>query len=326
MSHSRTLAAIAAQRQGVTLRPMRRVLRDEDVSPTSAHHTEGAPSSSNNGPSPATNNSRPTAEGSDLLSVEAPLQIRLADDPWLTTMRTPGRDADLVLGLLYSEGLIRAAADVSTIAPCGRPGAPGYGDTINASPGAGFAFDPERLTAARRSSHAGCGVCGRQIIHDLLQLAHGQAPPRSTQLEAIPLQRVFQAQQALRQHQDDFRWTGGCHAAVALNVQGQLCAHAEDVGRHNALDKVLGQCLRQAAHDPRHGESRPRLADLIAVSGRASFELTHKAIMAGARVLCSVSAPSSLAVDLAAEAGLCLVGFVRAQQCNVYCHATHLQC
>lgn len=254
----------------------------------------------------------------DLVIVEEPLQICVCGEPWITTMRTPGRDHALVLGLLWSEGLITSAADVSALTHCGRPGTPGYGNVMDVSPGAGFAFDAELLEASRRLAHAGCGVCGRRDAGVLLK--------RSRQAEGalarapLRLNLVFEACDALHARQKDFVVTGGCHAAAALDRGGRVLAHAEDVGRHNALDKVLGGLLLKASE----GCQAPLQCALLAVSGRAGFELTQKAIVAGAQVLCSISAPSSEAVDLARDAGLCLAGFVRRGRCNIYSHPEQL--
>lgn len=256
----------------------------------------------------------------DLVTVEAALQIHLADEPFITTMRTPGRDHDLALGLLYSEGLIDSAADVSTISHCGRPDQPGYGDRVNVTPGPGHAFDPDRVLQATRVGHAGCGVCGRVAVDDLLTRC---APRRAAGGEALPLSLVFRAIEALRARQTDFAATGGCHAAAALDRDGALLAHAEDVGRHNAVDKVIGALLRTRA-DTHLASTTPPLLTVLAISGRAGFELTQKAIAAGAAVLCSVSAPSSLAIQVAEAAGLCLLGFARDGRANVYAHTSRL--
>lgn len=258
----------------------------------------------------------------DLVTVEAPLQIRLCDEPFVTTMRTPGQDHDLALGLLYSEGLIDSAGDVSTIAHCGRPGQPGYGDSIDVTPGPGHAFNEERVLRGTRESHAGCGVCGRVAMDDLLSRC---VPRRSGTSDPLPLRLIWHALTALRAQQTDFRLTGGCHAAAALDGAGSLLAHAEDVGRHNAVDKVIGALLRNQGGPTAPAQKPKPLLTLLTISGRAGFELTQKAIVAGAQVLCSVSAPSSLSIQVAETAGLCLIGFARDGQANIYTHADYLE-
>ena len=287
----RRTAALSAQRPGLTARPVHRI----------------------------TGRSCDLESAQDLVTVEAALQIQLAGDPFLTTMRTPGRDHDLALGLLFAEGLIEHAEDVSTIAHCGRPTDEGYGHTLDVTPGPGHAFDPERVVAARRVGHAGCGVCGRTAIADLLSRCQRPPPPRNQ----VPRALLWQALGALQAQQCDFSLSGGCHAAAALDNGGKLLAHAEDVGRHNAVDKAIGAILRERPA-PRAAGVGASLLSVLAVSGRASFELAQKAVAAGAQVLCSVSAPSSLAIDVAEAAGLCLVGFARDGQANVYTHPTML--
>ncbi|HJK91948.1 MAG TPA: formate dehydrogenase accessory sulfurtransferase FdhD [Polyangiaceae bacterium LLY-WYZ-15_(1-7)] len=243
----------------------------------------------------------------DEVVLEEPLEVRLAGEPWVTTMRTPGDDPALVLGLLHAEGLVRRARDVARVAPCGTPGEPGWENTIDVAPGPGVVFD----AAVRRGTlvSAACGVCGRATVDDLVGRLE---PPR-----ALPLSRplLLGAPDALAEHQPTFRRTGALHGAALLDAEGRRLASAEDVGRHNAVDKVVGRLLR---------EERLARAAVLVVSGRVGFEIVQKAAVARVPALVAVSGPSSLAVDLAARAGLVLAAFVRGGRMNVYAGAERL--
>ena len=251
----------------------------------------------------------------DELVVEAPLEIRLAGEPLVTTMRTPGDDAALTLGFLFAEGLIGGARDVATVAHCGRPGDEGYGNVIEVTAGPGLVLDPERLGASRRGTlvSASCGVCGRASIDDLL--ARLPSLPRRAPLRASVLAA---ATDALSAAQSSFPRTGAVHAAAALTAGGTPVVLAEDVGRHNAVDKVVGHLLRAE----RVGAAAPAI---LVVSGRTSFEIVQKAAVAGFGAVVAVSGPSTLAVDLAERSGLVLVGFARRGAMNVYSHAERLE-
>jgi FdhD protein len=247
----------------------------------------------------------------DAVAVEEPLEVRLAGDPVAVTMRTPGDDARLAAGFLHAEGLIRSLDDLGSLAHCGRPGEEGFGNVIDAIPAPGVVIDVERTRESRRGTltTSACGVCGRRNIDGLLSLC-SPLPPG----EALPAERVGQALALLREGQAVFERTGGTHAAAALSAQGEVLALHEDVGRHNAVYKVVGARLYAA----RDGARRP--AALLAVSGRSSFEIVQKAAVARIPVVASVSAPSSLAIDLAERAGIALCGFVREGAFNVYAH------
>jgi FdhD protein len=250
-----------------------------------------------------------TSPERDLLAVEEPLEIRLAGEPVATVMRTPGDDHRLALGYLFAEGILQSAADVTTISHCGRPGAEGYGNVIDVVPASHGAVDWARLEASRRTGavSSACGVCGRATIQDLLA-----GIPRAPQGEPIPAARVSAAVEALREHQPAFDVTGGAHCAALFARGGRLVAAHEDVGRHNAVDKVVGALL---VHRTRPSPPEP---EVLAVSGRAGFEIVQKAARAGIPVVASVSAPTSLAVELAWTAGLTLAGFVRGAGMNLY--------
>ncbi len=243
----------------------------------------------------------------DRVAVEEPLEVRLAGDPFAVTMRTPGHDRELVLGLLLSEGIIASAADVGAIAHCGRLGDPGLGNTIDVASAPGTVLCIVHDSPARRGTltSAACGVCGRRSIDDLL--ARCGALPVAAQ---VTLSAVSMAVARLGEVQPVFGATGGTHCAALCTFDGTLVAAFEDVGRHNAVDKVIGSRLLAGA--------LPLAEHILAVSGRASFEIVQKAIAAGIPVVASVSAPSSLAVELARRANVTLAGFVRPTGLNVY--------
>ncbi len=253
----------------------------------------------------------------DAVAVEEPLEIRVDGETVAVTMRTPGADADLALGFLFSEGMIAGAGDVGSAAPCGRPGDEGYGNVVDVRSAGGHRIDPERLLEGRRWSgiSSACGVCGRRSIEGLLARCSpvGDAPP----LEADEILRCMARLSGL---QPVFTRTGGLHAAAAFGEEGELLVSAEDVGRHNAVDKVVGGLLRRG----RAGRPGRAAARLLAVSGRTSFEIVQKAAAAGIPVLAGVSAPSSLAVELARGAGIALVWFARGDRLNVYTHAARI--
>ncbi|BDG04498.1 formate dehydrogenase accessory sulfurtransferase FdhD [Anaeromyxobacter oryzae] len=259
---------------------------------------------------------RDGAETVDAVAVEEPLEIRVDGDRIATTMRTPGSDHDLALGFLLAEGIIAGAEDVGSMFHCGRPGEEGYGNVLDVTSAGGHRIDPERILDSRRflPVSSACGVCGREAIDRLL----ARVPAVASDARADRA-LVVRAMDALRRSQPVFERTGGLHAAVLVGAGGEVLAAAEDVGRHNAVDKVVGALLRQGVLGARATASgRPVV---LAVSGRAGFEIVQKAAVAGVPVVASVSAPSSLAVDLAVRAGVALLGFVRGERMNVYAHA-----
>jgi FdhD protein len=265
----------------------------------------------------------------DSVAVEEPLEIRVATEPLAITMRTPGDDAQLALGFLFAEGIIRSIDEVGAVSHCGRPGDEGFGNVIDVTAAPGVSLDVEKVQATRRGTltTSACGVCGRRSVDDLLSLC-GQVPPGPP----LSLHLVASATERLRQAQMNFARTGGVHAAAALDAQGTVLAVYEDVGRHNAVDKVVGallqtrsvtaeSALRSAARPSAEVGSKPML---LVVSGRASFEILQKATMARIALVASVSAPSSLAIDLAHRCGITLAGFVRGGGFNVYTHPERL--
>jgi FdhD protein len=251
----------------------------------------------------------------DSVAVEEPLEIRIAGDAVAVTMRTPGDDGDLALGFLYGEGIISSAADVGSVSHCGRPGEEGYGNVVEVVSGAGVALAFERVEASRRGTltTAACGVCGRRTVDDLMAAC---APLPAGPV--IPAAVVAAAVASLREAQGVFARTGGTHAAAAHDASGARLVAREDVGRHNAVDKVVGALLRERRLGP--GAPPAGAPALLVVSGRASFEMVQKAARARVPILASVSAPTTLAVDLALASGMTLAGFVRGERLNVYAH------
>jgi FdhD protein len=248
----------------------------------------------------------------DTLSAEEPLEIRVGPAgpeqrrPLAVTMRTPGDDIDLALGFLFTEGIIRAADDVATAQLCAGTDAPNTYNVVDVVLGSDV---PPPDTDPTRSFYttSSCGVCGKASIDAIrtrsrFALGADEVVVKAHVLSALP--------NRLRGAQKAFERTGGLHAAGIFTADGEPVLVREDVGRHNAVDKVIGRAVREGR--------LPLTGHVLLVSGRASFELTQKAWMAGVPVLAAVSAPSTLAVDLATEAGMTLVGFVRGATMNVY--------
>jgi FdhD protein len=246
---------------------------------------------------------------SDTLAVEEPLEIRLNGEPFVVTMRTPGDDVDLVHGLLHSEGIIARVSDIVGARYCEGAGPDGQNtyNVLDVSLGAG-AVPPSAEHRRNVVTTSACGVCGTTSIDQVVrQTCH----PLGSGLR-VPVALISAAPDRLREQQRAFDKTGGLHAAGLMTPDGVVICAREDVGRHNAVDKVVGWALRQ--------EMLPLSELILVVSGRASFELTQKAVLAGLPMMVAVSAPSSLAAELATEAGLTLVGFVRGERMNVYSH------
>jgi FdhD protein len=243
----------------------------------------------------------------DDIAIEEPLEIRVAGDPLAITMRTPGEDRELALGFLYAEGVIASVDDVGSVVHCGRPGQEGFGNVIDVLPAPGTALAPERIYGARRGTviSSACGVCGRLSIDDLAERC--RPVDDAMTIEAAMLTGLIAT---LRQEQRVFARTGGVHAAALFDSSGNLLVLREDIGRHNAVDKVVGSLL--------FGRALPARGRVLAVSGRASFEIVQKAVVARVPIVASVSAASSLAIDLAARMNVTLAAFVRDGTMNVY--------
>jgi len=224
-----------------------------------------------------------------------------------TTMRTPGDDESLAAGLLYGEGVVNQASDIEAIESSTRKP-----NVVNVRLHPSV---PLELQAASRRFSAGssCGVCGTTGLDAAIERA---AATRITVREGIDLEVLFELPQLMRRQQARFGDTGGIHASALFDLQGNLVTVAEDVGRHNAFDKLVGENL-MAGRLPLSGH-------VALLSGRASYELVQKALRAGVAVLAAIGAPSSLAVNLAVASGLTLVGFLRDSKCNVYSNPQRL--
>ncbi|HEX6509131.1 MAG TPA: formate dehydrogenase accessory sulfurtransferase FdhD [Chloroflexota bacterium] len=233
----------------------------------------------------------------DTLAVEEPLEIRLAGCSVAVTMRTPGDDLDLAAGFLYTEGIIRDAGDIASISYCPADDGSPISNIVNVNPSDPLLVDPDRW---RRNFFAtsSCGLCGKASIDSIRQEA---APLTSTARVATDI--LYTLDRRLREAQAVFSRTGGLHAAGLFDLDGTLVTLREDVGRHNAVDKVIGDAVRRRCV--------PLSDSVLMVSGRASFEIMQKALMAGIPIVAAVSAPSSLAVDLARASNMTLLGFLR---------------
>ena len=258
----------------------------------------------------------------DAVAVEEPLEIRVDGETVAVTMRTPGQDAELALGFLFAEGIIAGRGDVGSAAHCGRPGEEGYGNVIDVRSAGGTPIDAERVLEGRRwvTTTSACGVCGRRSIEQLLARCG-----RVDAAARLSGRAVAASVERLASDQPIFARTGGLHAAALFGEDGALLASAEDVGRHNAVDKVVGALLRRGLVGAGADAAGAVRLGLLVVSGRASFEIVQKAAAAGVPVVASVSAPSSLAVDLAGQAGIGLVGFVRGGRLNVYANPWRIE-
>ncbi|MGH3349184.1 MAG: formate dehydrogenase accessory sulfurtransferase FdhD [Nocardioides sp.] len=244
----------------------------------------------------------------DTLAAEEPMEIRVNGRPLTVTMRTPGGDFDLAIGFLVSEGVVHAADDVVSVRYCAGATDDGS-NTYNVVDVQLSPRVPPPDASLERSFYttSSCGLCGKaslEAVRTSSAWSVAEDPLRVTPqlLSALP--------ERLREEQRVFDSTGGLHAAGLFDAEGTLLCLREDVGRHNAVDKVIGYALREGM--------LPLRESMLMVSGRASFELVQKAVMAGIPLLAAVSAPSSLAVDLADDNGLTLVGFLRGSSMNVY--------
>jgi FdhD protein len=225
--------------------------------------------------------------GRDRVVVEAPLQLRTRGAPVATIMRTPGRDLELVRGLLHAESLRGAATQIDD-------------DAVDLD------LDASAFAGRGLLASAACGVCGRVAIADLEQRAREVAADTGIALATLAL-----FPDTLRASQSVFAATGGLHAAGLFTTGGELVCVREDVGRHNAVDKLVGWALDAGLDPGRH---------VVFLSGRIGYELVQKAVMFGVPIVAAVSAPSSLAIELAERFNVALVGFVRGERANIYAH------
>jgi FdhD protein len=244
----------------------------------------------------------------DELAEEEPLEIRVRGRAISVTMRTPGHDAELAAGFLLTEGIIRAPQDVIRIEHCGRNE---EGNVLNVLLAPEVPVDFERLTRHVFASSS-CGLCGKTTI----QSVRAQFPPIQSDI-LVDGELLATLPQKMRAAQETFDRTGGLHAAALFDENGNLIVLREDVGRHNAVDKVVGDCLLNGLFPLDRG--------ILLVSGRSSFEIMQKALAARVPIVAAVSAPSSLAADFAAESGQTLIGFLRDRRMNVYTQAHRIK-
>ncbi|MEU6329021.1 formate dehydrogenase accessory sulfurtransferase FdhD [Streptomyces sp. NPDC047049] len=257
----------------------------------------------------------------DTLVAEEPLEIRLGGKPLAITMRTPGDDFALAAGFLVSEGVLASADELANIVYCAGATADGENtyNVVDVRLADGVPV-PEITLERNVYTTSSCGLCGKaslDAVRTTTRWPLASSPAASDGIDPLRIDRIridpatlAALPDRLRAAQRVFERTGGLHAAALFTTDGELLDIREDVGRHNAVDKIVGRALQQG--------QLPLSSSVLMVSGRASFELAQKAVMAGIPVLAAVSAPSSLAVDLAAETGLTLVGFLRGSSMNVY--------
>ena len=253
-------------------------------------------------------------ERADWVAAEEPLEIRArgpGQPPFsvAVTMRTPGHDAELAVGFLITEGLIAASGEVVSAGACGPKGIGGVCNTVRVDLAGPFDGSSLRRNFFATSS---CGVCGKASL-DQVAVRCSPAGPGPV----VPASTLLALPDTLRSAQAAFQRTGGLHAAGLFDVDGRLILLREDVGRHNAVDKVVGRMAMEGR--------LPMAACVLLVSGRTSFEILQKAAVAGVPIVCAVSAPSSLAVATADRLGITLVGFLRGSSFNIYAHPARIQ-
>ncbi len=246
----------------------------------------------------------------DAVAVEEPLEIRLQDEALAVVMRTPGHDLELAAGFLLAEGIVAEADDLVTLRHCEDGTDEAYENVVNATLSGARAESAGSLLARRKAERstvtsASCGVCGKRSIESL----QVDAPPFDAQPE-LQAESFLVMPHRLREAQAVFDKTGGLHAAGVFDSDGQLLVVREDIGRHNAVDKCVGYLLMR--------EMLPMQGATLMVSGRCSFEIVQKALLARIQTICAVSAPSSLAIELADKSRMGLLGFVREGSLNVY--------
>ncbi|MBA2286667.1 MAG: formate dehydrogenase accessory sulfurtransferase FdhD [Ktedonobacteraceae bacterium] len=248
----------------------------------------------------------------EYLTVEEPFEVRIDGSSLAVIMRTPGHDRELALGFLFTEGVIQHAEEVlaveDTVDPDGLP----LANVVNVVLRQGTQAEPQPASHTAFERHfavsASCGLCGKNSIADLVI----STPPLEADDVRISCECIYELPVRLRKAQSVFTHTGGLHAAGLFDDRGHLLLLREDVGRHNAVDKLIG-------HGLLHGNF-PYARHILMVSGRTSFEIIQKALLARIPCVAAISAPSSLAVELAERAGITLIGFLRDRSMNVYTH------
>ena len=242
-----------------------------------------------------------STERPDQVAVEEPLEIRVEGHSIAVVMRTPGHDRELAAGFLLTENLVRGAAEIFDITQCG---AGGEDNVVNVTLRNPASFDPAKLTRHVFSSSS-CGVCSKATI-----AAVQQSFPAVEDDGRIAGETLLKLPARLREKQEAFAQTGGLHACALFDLAGNMQALREDVGRHNALDKLIGLALLE--------NRLPLCAQVLLLSGRVSFEMMQKALAAGISIVAAISAPTSLAIEFARESKQTLIGFLRGETMNVY--------
>jgi FdhD protein len=248
----------------------------------------------------------------DLLTVEEPFEIRIAGRSLAVIMRTPGNDAELAMGFLFTEGIIQSAQDVVKIEDALDADGLPMANVVNVVLSNTHQSGNMQVQAGAFERHfavsSSCGLCGKNSIADLMC----STPPLEPDTLRIPAATLYELSERLHAEQAVFSHTGGLHAAGLFSQEGELLLLREDVGRHNAVDKLIGYGLLHNTH--------PYNKHILLVSGRTSFEILQKALLARIPCVVAISAPSSLAVELAASSGITLVGFLRGHSMNAYTH------
>jgi len=261
------------------------------------------------------NNSFASNQAEDLLAVEQPLEIKIVSGPEndrqqkniSVTMCTPGHDEELAVGFLFTEGIITSKDDIMN---CGTAG----NNIVIATLRPGISFDPKKIERHFYTSSS-CGVCGKSSIDAVKNVFTNEVTKDKIRINASVLTKL---PDTLRKQQEVFEHTGGLHASALFDLNGNLLLSREDVGRHNALDKLVGAILQAVDKPLKRLAEIPLDKHILLLSGRASFELIQKAAMAGIKFVCAVGAPSSLAVELAKETDMTLIGFLRDGRFNIY--------
>jgi FdhD protein len=260
-------------------------------------------------------------EKEDLVACEEPLEIRLEygdnffrqEIPVSVTMRTPDHDAELAAGFLFSEGIIFSPSDLLGIEHCRTTAPDAVGNVIRVRLQAGF--EPDKKKISRNFFvHSSCGICGKASLESLKFLCHFPESGEIFVQESV----ILALSKTLLENQSVFKYTGGIHAAALFDLNGKMLAIREDVGRHNALDKLIGKYFLE--------KQLPLTHQILFLSGRVSFELLQKAVVAGIKIVCAVGAPSSLAVETAEKFGLTLIAFLRENKYNLYAGKALIMC
>lgn len=229
----------------------------------------------------------------DFVAIEEPLQIRICNrscDTFAVIMRTPGNDKELSLGFLYSEGVIDSIEDVKNIDQ--------RGNTIDV-----WISKPLKVKTRDLIVNSSCGVCGRAFLYTI-DIIKSETKVKKEVIFSLP--------EKLKERQNIFNITGGLHASALFTIDGELIYLYEDVGRHNAVDKIIGRLILE--------KKLPASSYIMQVSGRLGYEIVSKGIKAGIPIICGISAPTSLAIEMAEEAGVTLIGFLRGRSFNIYAH------